>query len=266
MKIPQILYIRSWFHQDSWIPDEPNSNDYLFSDNYSLFKEQISSETVSLRSFCSPIEDQLHLGSCVANTVIGALELNRIKAGLPHKDFSRLFVYYNSRLAHNAIGYDKGTRIRYAMATLNSLGVSSEDIWPYDVYKVNTRPNWSAYRDAYKTKISGYYRIDGSYNEIIAQIKKALKSKHPVAFGCKVYKDFLDNKLQSGYSVRVPSSNENYVGRHAMLIVGYDETTKMFLIRNSWGKKFGNEGYCWMPATYFQAADAADFWVMTAYV
>ena len=34
-------------------------------------------------------------------------------------------------------------------------------------------------------------------------------------------------------------------GGHAMVVVGYDE--EGFIIRNSFGEKWGKKGYCWYP-------------------
>ena len=37
---------------------------------------------------------------------------------------------------------------------------------------------------------------------------------------------------------------------HAICIVGYDLTRKLFLIKNSFGTGWGDKGYCWMPFDY----------------
>jgi len=33
---------------------------------------------------------------------------------------------------------------------------------------------------------------------------------------------------------------------HAMVIVGYDDETKLFEVRNSWGEQWGNKGYAFI--------------------
>ena len=35
-----------------------------------------------------------------------------------------------------------------------------------------------------------------------------------------------------------------------MVVVGYSDDTKFFLVRNSWGKHFGDDGYCYIPYSY----------------
>jgi len=65
---------------------------------------------------------------------------------------------------------------------------------------------------------------------------------------------------------------ERIEGRHAVVIVGFDdkmkvlneygkvETTGALLIRNSWGKEWGDKGYGWLPYDYILKGLAEDFW------
>jgi hypothetical protein len=52
-------------------------------------------------------------------------------------------------------------------------------------------------------------------------------------------------------------------GGHSMLIVGYDNTERMFIVRNSWGEEWGDHGYCKIPFDVMDACSRAeDFWVI----
>ena len=42
-------------------------------------------------------------------------------------------------------------------------------------------------------------------------------------------------------------------GRHAMLIVGY--TGNFFIVKNSWGADWGDQGYCYIPKSVLAASE-----------
>jgi C1A family cysteine protease len=46
------------------------------------------------------------------------------------------------------------------------------------------------------------------------------------------------------------SSEEELLGGHAMYLFGYNENNKTFLVRNSWGIDWGNEGSGTIPEKY----------------
>jgi C1A family cysteine protease len=61
----------------------------------------------------------------------------------------------------------------------------------------------------------------------------------------------------------MPKSGEAVIGGHAVAAVGYDDADQCFIVRNSWGAKWGRKGYCFMPYAYLTDPDlAADFWTI----
>lgn len=246
---------------DSWLLDpEPSSMHPAYEDKAAgVVIVEGSSTEVDLRKFASPVEDQRWLNSCVGNAVVGGLELLRLASGHDHVDLSRLFVYYNARNEHSAQTLDKGTYIRSAMLTLQKLGVCKEETWAYNMNKVFVRPSWNSYREAYLNKIDDYYRIRSYGSSRLDAIETALRARHPVAFGMKVDDKFVENR--DGHPKFTSSSK--WEGRHAMLIVGFNKTSKTLIVRNSWGTSWGDDGYCYLPYDALQAAESDDFWVMT---
>jgi C1A family cysteine protease len=56
---------------------------------------------------------------------------------------------------------------------------------------------------------------------------------------------------------------ERLLGGHAVLLVGYNKSTNMFIARNSWGKRWGDGGYFYMPFQVIQnTAMSNDFWII----
>jgi C1A family cysteine protease len=244
----------------SWLRDEEDSNLHEnFKDQLSGLILEGSSNECDLRKWCSPIEDQQVLSSCVGNAVVGAFELLRIRAGLQHEDLSRLFVYYNSRAQHGAELRDDGTYIRMCFKSLQTLGVCKEENWPYDVNKVLVRPSWKALREAYCYKIKSFSRIldEGSGRNTL--IENAIRSGHPVVFGMLVDQAFVEN------ITGVIEFGDSFVskGSHAMVIVGFNASTRTFIIRNSWGRMWGSDGYAALKYEYLDLCNANDFWVCT---
>ena len=61
----------------------------------------------------------------------------------------------------------------------------------------------------------------------------------------------------------MPSMQEQSIGGHAMMMVGYDDSARLFWIRNSWGNAWGQAGYCQIPYDYLTDPQlAADFWTL----
>ncbi len=48
---------------------------------------------------------------------------------------------------------------------------------------------------------------------------------------------------------------------HAVTCVGYNDYKQTFIVRNSWGKEWGDKGYFYMPYAYLLDGHLSmDFW------
>lgn len=251
----------------SWRPDLPDQRDYTFSKlilDQKLTTDTVLPPSINLREWCSEVEDQQSLGSCVANAVVGLFEYNRIKNGLGGKNFihfSRLFNYYNARVLSENVNEDSGTYIRGAIKTAKLNGVCPANYWPYWLENWNVEPTTNCYQVALPYKIKSYYRIN-----TLIEMKTNLANGHPFVFGIAVYDSFMSAIVANTGIVPMPGATETMLGGHAMLCIGYDDATQQFLVRNSWGKlwgmKDGNlQGYCTIPYAYLENRDLSDdFW------
>lgn len=219
------------------------------------FKREPLRDIVDLRKWASPIEDQDHLGSCTGQAVVGAYELMLNKQD-PSKfvDLSRLFVYYNARMIEDATKEDVGAYVRDAIKSVQQYGVCKEELWPYLIEDFAVPPSIKCYEDAKNRTIKNYYRIS-----TLEDTLDALNKEYPVVFSMRVYESF-DDLYDSGHTIKMPGKNESPIGAHAMCFVGYDLNRKLFLVRNSFGKDWGLNGYCYMPFDYMRN-EVMDCWI-----
>jgi hypothetical protein len=151
---------------------------------------------------------------------------------------SRLFIYYNARVADAVENYgddsgevtDSGSSITNAIETLESIGCCLESTWPYDISQVNVKPCDEAYAEAPPYKISEAFQV----NVDLTEMKKCLAQGFPFAFGLQIYESY--QNVQSDGIVPMPSSDDELLGGHTQLAVGYDDSTQTFIVRNSWGE------------------------------
>jgi len=240
-----------------WIPDVPDQRDHLYSAPAQYLKALPAS--TDLRPKCPPVYDQGALGSCTANAIAGAIEFDRLKQKLSDFVPSRLFIYYNERAIEGTVPIDAGAMIRDGIKSVASDGVCPEPEWPYDITKFARKPTAKCYADARLDRAVSYQSLIQDLN----QMKGCLASGYPFVFGFTVYESFESDTVKKSGHAPMPKWNERPVGGHAVIAVGYDENRQWFVVRNSWGLRWGMKGYFTMPYAYFiQPGLARDFWTI----
>ncbi|KAI4190726.1 MAG: hypothetical protein L6R41_000588 [Letrouitia leprolyta] len=201
---------------------------------------------------------------------------------------------------------DKGSWLRSGLKSLVKHGVCPEKAWPYEDPKKTKDPKKTedpkeskdypyyaaipkdACSEAVKFFKFGftYYRIKDQSEKagpnLIAHMEAALTEKFPIIFGFRGSESQapLPDRSDKHYVYDgwlTEAKDKEDVWGHAVLAVGYDKARKQFLILNSWGPKFGNQGYFWMPYRMFEEKDnmykdwdghkkyrVADFWIADA--
>jgi len=201
---------------------------------------------VDLRESAGVVEDQYYLGSCSANAISNAYEMlvmqYRPKTFI---EISRLFIYYNARLISGTVEEDTGTFISDALDGVKKFGLCSESLWPYDIEKFNVVPPDACYKDAVSRNISNVKSIVD-----IEQTIETLNRNQPVVFGIVISNDFQYTSITNPV-IQMPTPNNEKTG-HAMCLVGYDLDKKLLLAKNSFGKFWGDHGYCWIPFDYME--------------
>lgn len=240
------------FNRYGWRPDSPD-----FHDKYSEFQQISDVVSVDLRKKMPGVYNQLNIGSSVANAVASAYEFLQIDLDENHIFIpSRLFIYYNTRLIENSTEYDAGAQIRNTIKSLNIYGICSETQWCYDSRLLTVCPDERCYSQISPIK---YHRL----NQTIDTLKACLSKGLPFIFGFSVYDNF-DLLTPLNSVLDRPGENNLYRGGHCCLCVGFDDTKKMFIIRNSFGIKWCDKGHFNMSYSYITDPDLCrDFWVIS---
>lgn len=241
-----------------WLPDLPDQRDYTYAAPRRVLSKL--PPKADLRPACPAIYDQGALGSCTANAIGAAHQVEQIrqdaaKAFVP----SRLFIYYNERVIEHTVDTDSGAMLRDGIKTVVKQGVCPEELWPYLPAVFTKRPPAPCYREALKHQVVSYQRV----SQNLEQMKGCLADGYPFVFGFSVYESFETPTVARTGRVPMPARKERVLGGHAVLAVGYDDATQRFIVRNSWGAKWGKQGCCFMPYAYLTATGlSADFWTI----
>ncbi|XP_011403307.1 PREDICTED: uncharacterized protein LOC105312396 [Amphimedon queenslandica] len=245
-------------------PDKPDDRDYGKKYHKHEIPFMWTHPNVDLSGYVHHVYDQKDLGSCTANALCAAYGLDLVKqskttkGGFSYFDPSRLFLYYNTREREGNRLKDSGASIREALKAMNCNGVCKESDWPYIVKRFKEKPPQSAYAAAVGNNLCKYERLD----QDIDQFRACLKDNCPFVFGFNVYGSFDDTKT-AGY-MPLPSIREQLgepLGKHAVVAVGYDDSKRYFKLLNSWGSRWGDNGYFYMPYQFIENSSLCfDFW------
>jgi len=245
------------FNQYGWTPDLPDHRDKILK----YPRAKMLPSKVDLRDLCPPVYDQAGLGTSTICAVLSAYQLNqkRIIAGeliIP----SRLFTYYNTRLMNNSADRDSGTSIRDCIKSINKYGLCPESIWPYDSSILFNKPGADCYEKAIGKNSIPYHRIVQNHD----QIKSTLADGQPIIFGMSIFPSFLKKEVSETGIVPMPDPDEAILGGHSALLVGYDDEECYWIVLTSWGEKFGDKGYLYLPYDYFfkEKKFIMDLWVL----
>lgn len=201
-----------------------------------------------LRQYFTRVKDQGELGSCTAFATVSVYEylLKRNKG--TDVDLSELYAYQNARKrSENTDG--EGTSIYNMIKGIGEDGLCIENLHPYTTENM-PEPSEEAVADAQTRKINKALNVKCSLQDI----KSAVAQGYPVIIALQLFEGFSSS---TGF-VPHPTEDDRKNRKdssHAMVVCGYSDAEKVFIVRNSWGVRFGDAGYCYIPYSYVTDPD-----------
>lgn len=214
-------------------------------------------ERVSLAQFAPRRLNQGQQGSCVAwasayaaRTIVQA----QANGGRPDATaFSPSFLYNQIKLGNDC----QGAYIYKAMEAMEANGVLPFSQFGYSDESCRKLPDAAEMQQARAYRIKGFQRLsrsgDDQRTDMLA-MKQQLSQGSPVVIGMMVGGSFM--QAMEGRELWTPTAQDYRMqgfGGHAMCVIGYDDYKVdreqqggAFLIMNSWGPEWGNDGMAWV--------------------
>ena len=238
-----------------------DSRDFKLTED--VFSKTSFKKNVDWTNTMSSIKNQGKLGSCVGFAVAAMKEWQeqqeherevaegkKYRRKQDHYDLSEAWIYWNCKKI-DSWPRSEGTSIRCAMQVLHKMGVPCEKAYPYsDKYK--GKPESWAKLVARWGLIGSYWRCKG-----LDDLRLALQNG-PVVIGILCFREMFF--VGKNGKISYPSNSNEILGGHAVCAVGFNDRKKLIKFKNSWGKKWGKNGYGYISYKYVNNC-MLDAWV-----
>lgn len=238
------------------VPSPNDSRDYQFKDVKVSLATNILPVEYKTDTSIIPILNQGSIESCVAHVTGIERTYTEYKQSDDYQLFSVGFDYGLREPEHHQ---GEGMIPREALKMRQKYGSVPYYEFPYNlpypqVKEKIERNRARLLKIAEPHRISTYYRIG---SDDIESIKTAIKSFGFALISIPIHQSFYNKKWHN--IIPIPDyNNDKLLGRHMMIIEGWDRYGN-WIVRNSWGEKFGNKGYCYIPFMF----PIEEVWVVT---
>lgn len=220
--------------------------------------------SVSLYRYAPEVGNQGEMGSCVGwASAYAAHTLAEKRRGLLSSPqfaintaFSPSFIFNQIKLSPNDC--EGGSYIEDALQLMVQQGSLPMDQFPYSDTACQRTPTTDEQDKAYAYAIDDFRRLGGWRSSTVhIATREAIAKGNPVVFGMMVGKTFMRHRGEGAITFterdrtlldQEIQSNVTSFGGHAMTVIGYDDRKfgGAFLIMNSWGKSWGDNGFAWL--------------------
>lgn len=197
-------------------------------------------DSVDLRKKQSSVRDQGMRATCLACAATAGHEYLR-------GDGRYLSVEYLHWASVKRDGASKqGVSLKTTIQALVDKGQPYEELWPYRRNVDDTATDYAPPTTINPDKCF-HIRWGREIRPSIEDFKWHLRMGRAVVIGIRLFYGF---HISDDGHIQMPNAEESPCGRHAVLLVGYDDHEKYFLFKNSWGETWGDAGYGFLPYQY----------------
>lgn len=191
------------------------------------------------RGYVTPVKNQL-CGNCWAYSAVGAYEAS-------YKRVNGSVIDASEQYAENCVDGDCSGGFAYKVfewMVSNNKNLEKESVVP-DA-GVNQACSGGTPATNYYATDWGIVDPSGDISKIasVADIKAAMCKYGPIAASVQVTSLF--QNYTNGVFYEWASNYSSPTSNHAILIVGWDDDKGAWLIKNSWGTDWGEDGYMWI--------------------
>jgi C1A family cysteine protease len=185
------------------------------------------------RNLLTPIRNQGSCGSCVAFAACATVEGTALRETGKRLDLSEAYLFYCVAASQGRLcaGKKMGWFPKRALAAIKDHGVPDARSF---LYRSGDQPcTASADWKKRAVRVRSWGRL-----ETPADMKHWIATRGPAVGSIQVYEDF---QLYAGGTYSHVAGDK--LGGHAICVVGYDDDKRHWIVKNSWGTGWGEDGF-----------------------
>lgn len=165
---------------------------------------------------------------------------------VPFEELSTEYAFFHAAKRRAIFSLTEGVSMQNMLDAIREDGQPLEADWPYSEQLPNDLSTFSP-----PSTIGTIFRRSGTNEKTLDRVIACLDGDQPVVIAMEISSEFYRPVANASIRALVTSP---MVGRHATVAVGHgiEAGEQVFLIRNSWGTKWGDQGHAWLSRHYIQ--------------